>query len=128
MPVEPKPPAPRALSDKRLDLDQFGLLMAGDHHLGDLVAARDHKHLVAVIDQDGLDLAAIVAVDGAGRIQAGDAVVERQARAWPHLRFHTQGQLDGDAGGHRHALAGQQVRCGSSTAARRSSPAEPCVA
>src|SRR6266487_2467196 len=59
-----------------LSLDQFGLYMAGDHHLGDLHAAGDAEHRVAVIDQDGFDLAAIIAVDGAGRIQTGDAVIE----------------------------------------------------
>ena len=108
MPVEPKPPAPRALSVKASHFDQFGLFVAGDHHLGDLVAARDPERLVAVIDQDRLDLAAIVAVDGARRIEAGDAVIERQARARPHLRLDAQRQFDGDAAGHRHALAGQQ--------------------
>jgi hypothetical protein len=61
-----------------------------------------------VVDQDGLDLAAIVAVDRAGRIQAGDAVVQRQARTRPHLRFHAQRQFDGDAGGNRQPRAGLQ--------------------
>ena len=35
-PVEPKPPAPRALSDKFRALDKLGVFVAGDHHLGDL--------------------------------------------------------------------------------------------
>jgi len=40
--------------------------MAGDDHLGDALTAADHERVLSVIDQDDPDLAAIIAVDGAG--------------------------------------------------------------
>ena len=81
-PVEPKPPAPRAVSRQfgRLST-RFGVFVTRDDDLRDLHAARDGERLFAVIDEDGFDLAAIVAVDGAGRVEHGDAVIEREARA-----------------------------------------------
>ena len=42
---------------------------------------RDDEGIVAEIDQQHLDLAAIVAVDGARRVEARDAVVEGEARS-----------------------------------------------
>src|SRR6185369_6732883 len=45
------------------------------HHLGDAVAAPDLENLVAEVDQDHLDLAAIVGVHRARRIEHRHAVL-----------------------------------------------------
>src|SRR6202789_578579 len=87
---------------------QLRLFAARDHELGDLRAARDAERCVAVIDQDRLHLAAIVAVDGAGRVEHGDAVVERKAGTWAHLGFISLRQRNRDAAGHRGARAGRE--------------------
>src|SRR5687768_16057610 len=63
-----------------LGLRQFGHLgpgdaaVGGDDHLRDAFAAVDHEGLVAVVDQHDADLAAVIGIHGAGRIQHGDAV------------------------------------------------------
>ena len=50
------------------------------------------------IDQDDLDLAAIVGIDRAGRIEHGDAVPQREPGARPDLAFGAGRQRDRDAG------------------------------
>ena len=67
------------------------------------------KGSVAVVDHDDLEFAAIVGVDGAGRIGDGDAVLEREARAGADLDFIAFGDGDAQAGGDRVALAGGEV-------------------
>ena len=52
-----------------LDLDHSRLLVPGDDHLGDALAALDQERLLTVVDQDNPHLAAIVAVDRAGRVR-----------------------------------------------------------
>ena len=47
----------------------------------------DRERLAAEIDQQHHDLAAIVGVDGAGAVEHGDAMLEREARARAHLRL-----------------------------------------
>lgn len=48
-------------------------------HLGDAHAASNGEILLAEIDEQNLDFAAVIAVDRAGRIEAGDAVLEGEA-------------------------------------------------
>src|SRR5690349_22603765 len=43
------------------------------HHLRNAIAALDGEDLLAVVYQDHADLAAIIGVDRAGRVQGGDA-------------------------------------------------------
>ena len=76
-----------------------------DHQLCDPVAGRDRVRGIAEVDEQHLDLAAIVFVDRAGRIRDGDAVLEREARARPHLAFVPRRQRDREAGRHRGARA-----------------------
>ena len=47
-------------------------------------------------------------VDRAGRVEAGDAVLEREARARPDLDFIAFGNGDGETGRDRVALAGRK--------------------
>src|SRR3546814_3544160 len=67
------------------------------HHLGDAVAARHRERLAAEVDQQHLQFAAIVAVDGAGRVDHGDAVPAGEAGARPHLRLVAVRQGNGEA-------------------------------
>ena len=84
-PVEPKPPAPRAVVVQVVDFAKAGPQHRRRHQLGDALAADDLERLGAEIGEDHLHLAAIVAVDRAGRVEAGDAVLEGEARARPDL-------------------------------------------
>src|SRR5436190_2355542 len=85
-------------------------------------AAADAERLLAQIDQDHADFAAIVGVDGARRVGHGDAVLGGQPRAGPDLGLEAQRQGDRDAGRHDPPLQrleldvgldrGQQVGAG----------------
>ncbi len=78
------------------------------HHLCDAHAILDVEGLVAMgVVKQHLDLAAVVRVDGAGRVEHGDAMLERQAGARPDLRLKARLKLDGDAGGDQAPLAGR---------------------
>src|SRR3984957_14854490 len=65
--------------------NQFGLDYLCDHHLCDALAAPDRERRLAMIDQEHADLAAIVGVHRAGRVQHRYAVLGRQTRAGPNL-------------------------------------------
>src|SRR3546814_19567261 len=54
------------------DLIERSALDGGGDELGDAIAARDRERRGAQIGEDHLDLAAIVAVDSARRVEAGD--------------------------------------------------------
>ena len=58
-----------------------------------------------MIDEQHLHLAAIVGVDGAGRIEHGYAVLDGEAGARTHLSLVTGWQGDGEAGRHKSARA-----------------------
>src|SRR5262245_43926558 len=102
--AEPARPAARDRGCGRLD--EGDALGAGNHELGEALAAGDSERTVAQVDEQYLDLAAVVAVDGARAVQHGDAVLERQAGARAHLRLEAGGQLQDQAGGDERPLAG----------------------
>src|SRR4029079_191720 len=77
-----------------LDLVELGERDGGWNQLGDAVATTDGEGLAAMVDHDNLQLAAIIAVDGAGRVGNGDSVLERQAGTGTNLDFIAFG--DGD--------------------------------
>src|SRR5262245_57756028 len=76
----------------------------GHHQLCNSHAAGDAEWFLGQIDQDHADFAAIIGIDGAGRIGHGNTVPGRQARARPHLGFETNRQGDRNAGGDDAAL------------------------
>src|SRR5215472_11270823 len=80
------------------------MFMAGHDELGDLHSTRDAKHRVAEIDKDGLDLAAIIAVDSPRGVQDSYAVMERKPRARSNLRFEARRQGDRNTARDRGAL------------------------
>src|SRR5579859_3238208 len=91
-----------------LDLGPDGLDDRRDHQLADAFAPADDEVLFAVVDQDNLHLAPVVGVDGARRVEAGDPVLERQARAWPHLAFEAGREREGETRRHGEPRARAQ--------------------
>ena len=100
--------APRAVSPARLRSSTAARVTGGEDDLRDAHAARHREILVAEIDQQHLDLAAIVAVDRARRVEAGDAVLEGEAGARPHLALEAFRDFHDQAGRHQRALARQE--------------------
>ena len=92
----------------------------------------DGEGLGAVVDQDHPDLAAIVAVDGAGAVEQRQPVAQRQARARAHLHLVARGERDGEAGRDQRALAGRERQAARAPLGRaggaESMPAAPAVA
>ena len=71
VPVEPKPPVPRALSARPSRSSQAMRSTGARTSWAIAHAVRDGEGLGPEVDEDDADLAAIVAVDGARRIDAG---------------------------------------------------------
>src|SRR5258706_858779 len=78
----------------------------GHHELRDLHPARDGESFRTMVDQDGRHLAAIIGIDGSGRVQHRHPMAERQSRSWPHLSFEPFGKRQRDARRHRRIAAG----------------------
>ena len=87
-----------------LHLYYLGLLVAGDDHLGDAFAVGDDEVLLREVDEDDAHLAAVVGVDGAGRVEHRDALLQRQTAAGPHLRLVARRQLHEEARLHKTAF------------------------
>src|SRR4051812_40063487 len=79
-----------------------------NHHLRDALAAANRKRRLAVIDQDDRNLAAVIRVDRARRVQHRDAMPGGKARAWPHLGLIAGWQRDGQPGRHDSVFSGRQ--------------------
>ena len=97
-PVEPKPLLPRRVSEMPSAAREHHVLDALDEELGDPVARGDRERLVAVVDEDDLDLAAVVAVDDAG--QGVDAVADGQPAARPDESDVAERDLEAQARRH----------------------------
>ena len=78
--------------------------MAGDDHLGDALPGNNLEGLVRQIHQNHADFAAIIRVDGAGRVQHGDAVLGGKTASGPHLRFESRRKGDVQPRGNHGAL------------------------
>src|SRR6266850_8204168 len=72
---------------KRCHWNQFRLHNRCDHHLRDPLATPDRKRHVAMVDQEDVDLAAIIRIHRARRIQHRDAMLGGKPGTRPHLRF-----------------------------------------
>lgn len=86
------------------------LLTARHHHLADAVAVVDSERLAGEVNQDGLNLATIVGINGARRIEDRDAMLGCQAAARTNLRLKTSRQRDGDARRHQATLHGLELQ------------------
>jgi hypothetical protein len=76
--------------------------------LRDTLATADRERRVAVVDQQHADLAAIVRINRARRIQHGDTVLRCEARAGTDLRLVARWQRDRKASVHQRALPGRK--------------------
>jgi hypothetical protein len=74
----------------------------------------NNKWLRAVVYEDYMDLAAIIGVDGSGRIEHGDAMTDGQPRARAHLTFRTCRQSHANSGWNERPVAGRNRQRGSS--------------
>ena len=76
--------------------------MRAEHRCGnqlrDPLAALHLERLVAEVGEDDLHLAAIVAVDRSRRVEAGDPMLQRKARAGANLDLMAVRDLDREAG------------------------------
>src|SRR3546814_10397803 len=90
------------------DLGEGGALDGRRHELGDALAARDLEWFGAQVGKNDLYLAPIIAVDRAGRVEAGDAVFQGEARTGSYLHFIAMWDRDGEAGRYRVARAGRE--------------------
>ena len=105
LPDDPKPPSPRSGAGERVDLVEHGVLDALHHELGDPVAAVQHGLARVEVDDGDGDRAAVGGVDGAGRVDDRQPVLEaRPERGWTNRR--TLGQGDRDAGREQAPLPG----------------------
>src|SRR5208283_1878619 len=66
--------------------------------LGDPRAPDNLERLIAEIDQQHADFAAIIGIDRSRRVEDGDAVIAREPRPRPHLGFVILRNIECDAG------------------------------
>jgi hypothetical protein len=98
--------APAATS-ANLESIYFNQLRARDrryYELRDALAWHNHKRLVAQIDHDHLDLAAIVRIDRSRRIYQRQPVLQSAAAPRPHLTLESRRDLDRDSARNRGSL------------------------
>src|SRR5438876_4325778 len=93
---------------QRLAFDQLRALHARDDELGDAVAALDRDGILSEVGEDHAELAAVVAVDGAGAVRAGDALAQRQAGARSDLAFESVPDGDRKASRNQGTLPGRE--------------------
>src|SRR5262245_46763834 len=99
--------APALGRGERLDDDELGARHRSDDELSDARERLDDERLRTVIHEHDADFAAVVAVDGAGRVDDADAVPEREAGARTDLALVAAGDRDGEAGRNEAPLAGR---------------------
>lgn len=119
-------PAASALCFGQFLLDpEFAPVDLRDDHLRDAVVMADGEVLLAEVHQDDLDLAAVIGVDGTGRVGDGNALYG-QATAGAHLRlmpfrkFHgkTRGDHDDLHGMDDNIIAQARVEVGAGAVGR----------
>ncbi len=93
---------------ERPDFAETGLQHRRGNELRDPIAAPHFERLRAKVSEDHHHLAAIVAVDRSRCVEAGDAMLEREAGTGPHLHFIAMRDCQGEAGGDGVPLARRQ--------------------
>ena len=73
-------------------------------HLSDPLAGLNNNRGLTQVNDDDLNLAAVVRIDGSGTIEQGHSLPERETAARPDLRFETDRKRDRDARGYERAL------------------------
>src|ERR1700712_2916543 len=75
-----------------------------EDQLRNAIARLNHLFLVRKVDQYHLDLPAVIRIDGARRVKAGNSLLDCKSAPWPYLHFVSPGQLDKKTGRHHRAL------------------------
>ena len=66
-------------------LDEIALFVLGKHHLGDALPIVDDEIFLREVDEQHHDFAAIVGIDGARRVEHGDAMLQGKTAARTNL-------------------------------------------
>ena len=82
--------------------------VASHDHLGDPLSPIDNERILAEVDEDHLDFATIVGIDGARTVQDGHAVLDGKSAAGTNLGFVTRWESDLESGRYEGTLAGKQ--------------------
>jgi hypothetical protein len=100
---------------QHINLHKPSLLDPAQNQLGNAIASLNSKRFIAEIKENNPDLAPVIGIDGAGRIQEADSVLKGQSASRPHLAFipfgyrysHTRGnQFPGARGKDRFRING----------------------
>jgi hypothetical protein len=83
-----------------------GGFVPSDDHLGDAHAAGDGDGLFSQVDQEDLNFAAVVGVDGSWGVGDGESMFEGQAATGADLGFKTDGESDDKPAGASDAIQG----------------------
>lgn len=95
--------SPRAVVEA-IDFDQLGADDGGENELRNAIAAPDDQGLGAEVDHKDADFAAIVGVDGAGRINQGQPFTQRAPATRSHLTLESGRDFKGDSSRYRGPL------------------------
>jgi hypothetical protein len=106
--VEPKPPAPRALSSNDSDDVQLDLHHGHHHQLRDALHGIHYERVLAAVPARDEHLALVVGVDEPHQVAEHDAVLVAQARARNDDAASRVGEVDREARGDERAVAGPQ--------------------
>ena len=104
----------------------YGLLMAGNYHLGDSFSVLNHKCFRRKIYEDNTDFTAVVCIDSTRRIQYR-VFLDSQTAAGTNLRLKPSRQSDVQTCRNRQRCNGSKA-IGSERLARMSIPADNSVA
>ena len=85
--------------------DPFHVFVPGYYHLGDSVPVLDGEILIGEVGQDDFYFAAVIGIDGSGRIEHGNAVFGGQSAARADLGFEADRQFNVQAGGDKDSAA-----------------------
>ena len=93
-----------ACSIKIIDSLKLRLNYFSEDHLSDPHAARHGESFFGVIDQNDLDLAAIIRIDRTGRVEERDPMLDRKTTPWTDLGFQIAWKRDDDPCGDQNAF------------------------
>ena len=92
-------------------LSKFDAGDRGDDQLGDPFAMFNSAGIPAVVDEQISEWPPVIAVDGSGRIENGETILQGQSAAWPNLSLETGWYGQGQASRNQDAIASGQIHC-----------------
>ena len=94
---------------KHLNKLPFRLFVTRDNHLRDALSVGNDKRFIRKVDKDDTYLASVVGIDGAGRIEDGDAMLDGKAASGTHLCFVARRQSHEETCGNKVTLHWPQL-------------------